>query len=256
MVELINEIALILQNSGIANFRQESRWIAEEAPDAGRALAYARRRAAGEPLQYILGTAPFRNLMLKVDPRVLIPRPETETLVQWIIDRAPTGAKVLDLGCGSGAIAISLADERADLQVTAVDVSGAALALAQENARDHQVEIEFLQSDLFSALKERKFDFIAANLPYVTESEYAELDPEVRGYEPVLALTAPDEGLELILKTVAHLPEHLSPGGSAIFEMSPPQTGRVIRALNALGFTGEIVKDLCGRDRFVTGKFS
>lgn len=253
MFELINRIARILQDSGIANYRQESRWIAEESPDAAAALENARRRGSGEPLQYILGTAPFRNLMLKVDPRVLIPRPETETLVQWIIDRAPTGASVLDLGCGSGAISISLADERRDLQVTAADISIGALELAQENARECGVEIEFLHSDLFSALSGRKFDFIAANLPYVTESEYAELDPEVREYEPVLALTAPDDGLELILKTIARLPEHLLPGGRAIFELSPPQTGRTIRALNAVGLHGEIVKDLCGRDRFVTG---
>ena len=253
MKELISEISQILKNGGVENFIQESRWIVEDAPDADTAFSYARRRAGGEPLQYILGTAPFRNLMLKVDRRVLIPRPETESLVQWLIDRVPHGGKVLDLGCGSGAIAIALADERRDLQITAVDVSSDALALAKENGQFCGVDVEFMQSDLFSALDGRKFDFVAANLPYVTEEEYAGLDPEVKDYEPKLALTAEEDGLFLILKTIETLSEYLNPGGGAIFELSPHQAKRTASALKAAGFSPAIVKDLCQRDRFVTG---
>ena len=253
MNDWIKEISAILQTGGVENFRQESRWIAEDAPDTDTALAFARRRAAGEPLQYILGTAPFRNLMLKVDPRVLITRPETENLVQWLIDRVPDSGKVLDLGCGSGAIAIALADERRDLTVTAADISTGALALAKENARSCGVEVEFIHSDLFSALGERQFDFIAANLPYVTEEEYLELDSEVRDHEPKLALTAADEGLELILKTISALPCHLPIGGGAIFELSPHQAARAADALQSAGFAAEVIQDLCRRDRFVTG---
>ena len=253
MRELLRKISKILQDGGVENFIQESRWIVEDAPDADSALDYARRRIEGEPLQYILGTAPFRNLMLKVDRRVLIPRPETETLVQWLIDRVPAGCSVLDLGCGSGAIAIALADERRDLQVTAVDVSADALALAKENGQLCNVDVEFVQSDLFSALSGRKFDFVAANLPYVTEEEYAGLDSEVKDYEPKLALTADDDGLFLILKTIETLSGHLNPGGGAIFELSPHQAARTASALAAAGFSSAVVKDLCQRDRFVTG---
>ena len=253
MKELVGEISQILKSGGVENFRQESVWIVEDAPDFETARAYARRRAGGEPLQYILGTAPFRNLMLKVDRRVLIPRPETESLVQWLIDRVPIGGSVLDLGCGSGAIAIALADERRDLKITAVDVSIEALALAKENAQLCNVDVEFMQSDLFSALSGKKFDFVAANLPYVTEKEYIALDPEVRDYEPKLALTADDEGLALILKAIEVLPDHLNPGGGAIFELSPHQAARTAFALEKAGFTSAIVKDLCQRDRFVSG---
>lgn len=254
MNSLAAEIAVFLKNNAVENFRQESRWIVEDAANADTAREYARRRAAGEPLQYILGSAPFRDLMLQVDPRVLIPRPETESLVQWIIDCAPPEASLLDLGTGSGAIAVAAAYERPDLVVTAVDISQDALDLAKVNAKScHVGNIEFLQSDLFFALGERRFDVIAANLPYVTEEEYPLLDDEVRCYEPKLALTAPDNGLKLILQTINSLKNHLHPHGRAIFELSPPQAETAANALRGAGFHAEIVKDLCGRDRFVTG---
>ncbi|MBE6377953.1 MAG: peptide chain release factor N(5)-glutamine methyltransferase [Lentisphaerae bacterium] len=253
MNELVALVADILRNGGVENFRQESRWIAEDAPDADSALDYARRRAGGEPLQYILGSAPFRNLMLKVDSRVLIPRPETETLVQWLIDRVPYGGKVLDIGCGSGAIAISLAGERPDLQLFAADISLEALMLAKENAELCGVNVKFFHSDIFSAFDGEKFDFIAANLPYVTEDEYAELDSEVRDYEPKLALTADDDGLALIFRTIDGLPAHLSGGGGVIFELSPHQAPRCCAALEKIGMRSMVIKDLCQRDRFVAG---
>jgi len=251
---LTEKIAGILKNAGIENFIQESRWIAKESPDADTALSRARQRAAGVPLQYLLGTAPFRFLMLKVDSRVLIPRPETETLAQWIIDHAPHGGTVLDLGCGSGAIALAVASERPDLEVTAVDISHDALALAKENAALCAVRnVTFIQSSLFDSLPKQRFDFIAANLPYVTEEEYLQLPDEVRLYEPKLALTAPDDGLALILAAIAALPDHLNPGGGAIFELSPEQATRTARAITAAGMLPGILPDLCGRDRFVTG---
>lgn len=254
MNDLTAEISRILRQGNIANFTQESRWIAEDAPDRETALIWAARRADGEPLQYILGTAPFRDLMLKVDPRALIPRPETELLAQWLIDRAPHGGKVLDIGCGSGAIAIAVASERRDLQLTAVDVSPDALALASENASLCGVgNIRFIRSDLFSALENCRFDLIGANLPYVTEAEYLTLPAEVRDYEPQLALTAPDEGLALILRTISELPAHLLPGGGAIFELSPEQAPAAAAALENVGMTSSVIQDFCRRDRFVAG---
>lgn len=254
MNELIEKIKVILKKGNIANFQQEARWIAGESASAAEALDRAAERASGVPLQYILGTAPFRDLMLKVDPRVLIPRPETELLAQWLIDRAPQGGKVLDLGCGSGAIAIAVASERPDLQVTAADISPDALELAAGNAESYKVKnLSFIRSDLFSALNGCRFDLIGANLPYVTEDEYPDLPAEVRDFEPKLALTAPDRGLALILKTIRELPAHLNPRGGAIFELSPEQAPETVAALKSAGLTGDIIRDLCGRDRFVAG---
>ncbi|MBE6356724.1 MAG: peptide chain release factor N(5)-glutamine methyltransferase [Lentisphaerae bacterium] len=257
MNDLTADISRILRQGNIANFTQESRWIAEDAPDRETALLWASRRAAGEPLQYILGTAPFREVMLKVDPRVLIPRPETELLAQWLIDHAPDKGCVLDLGCGSGAIAIATAYERSDLQVTAADISTDALALAEENAALCGVKnVTFVNSDLFSALAGCRYDLIGANLPYVTNEEYPFLPAEVRDFEPRLALTAPDRGLALILQTVKELPEHLNHGGGAIFELAPEQAAETAAAMSAIGMTSTVIRDFCGKERFVAGVFN
>ena len=212
----------------------------------------AQRRCRREPLQYITGKAYFRDLVLSVDPSVLIPRPETELLVDFALEKTPRNGRLLDIGTGSGAIAVSCAAERPDLAVTAVDISSAALETARKNAKANGAEnIRFLESNLFSAVKGEKFDFIAANLPYVTEGEYPELSPEVRLHEPVLALTAPDEGFLLIQKTAEQLRSHLNPGGRAAFELSPPQAMRLKKLLEMLGFAADIARDLTGRERFV-----
>ena len=251
-----DDIEKILSSGGIGNFRQEARWIIEECTSDTAALQAAQRRASGEPLQYVLGNAPFRYLTLDVDPRVLIPRPETESLVEWVLKNAPHGGKVLDLGCGSGAIALSVAHERPDLLVTAVDLSADALTLARHNAEKNALtaRVEFVQSNLFSALSGQRFDVVAANLPYVTRDEYPLLDAEVRDFEPEMALVADDDGLALILQSIAVLPEHLNSPGMVIYELSPPQASRCAAALKAQGVHPEILLDLCGRERFVTGK--
>lgn len=252
---LREDIEVILRSAGVENFARESRWIVQESVSDEAALQAARRRAAGEPLQYVLGNAPFRYITLDVDPRVLIPRPETESLVEWVLKNAPHGASVLDLGCGSGAIALSLAHERPDLQVTAADLSLDALTLARHNAVKNNLEdrVEFYHTDLFSAFSGRKFDIVAANLPYVTLAEYPLLDAEVRDYEPRMALVAEDDGLALILQSIAELDKYLNKPGMAIYELSPPQAARTAEALQSHGFEAEIVHDLCGRERFVTG---
>ena len=212
----------------------------------------AQRRCQREPLQYITGKAYFRNLVLSVDPSVLIPRPETELLVDFALEKTPRNGLLLDIGTGSGAIAIACATERPDLAVTAVDISPAALETAKANAKANGAEnIRFLESDLFSAVEGETFDFIAANLPYVTEEEYSGLAPEVREHEPVLALTAPDEGFLLIQKTAEALRRHLKPGGKAAFELSPFQALRLKTLLETQGFSARISLDLTGRERFV-----
>lgn len=211
------------------------------------------RRIKNEPLQYILQSASFREIDLYVTPAVLIPRPETELLAGYFIDTLAPGAKMLDIGTGSGAVALSAAYERNDLQVTAVDISPAALQVARKNALDLQLDVEILHSDLFSALPGRKFDGIAANLPYVTFAEYDTLAPEVRDFEPELALTAPEDGFALIGECISQLPEHLLPGGMAVFEMSPHQTSKAAWLLKKHGFAADILCDLTGRERFVRG---
>ena len=244
---LISEITGI---SGFEMFLHPELSIPEEQEQLLQALA--QRRCRREPLQYITGRAYFRDLTLEVTPAVLIPRPETELLVDFILEKVPQNGRILDIGTGSGAIAVSCASERADVSVTAVDISPDALQIAQKNAVLCKAEnIRFLESNLFSALDGEKFDFIAANLPYVTEEEYTGLAPEVREHEPVLALTAPDEGFYLIEQTARQLAEHLLPGGRAGFELSPPQAMRLKLLLQSLGFSADIVCDLTGRERFV-----
>lgn len=213
-----------------------------------------RRREKREPLQYILGHAYFMNLDLLVSPDVLIPRPETELLVERLCKVAPRGGKVLDLGTGSGAIALALAFERKDLNITAVDVSEDALRIAKSNRSKYRLDnVDFRQSDLFSNLRGSYFDCIAANLPYVSESEYRTLMPEVKFFEPKLALIAPDDGLKLIYKCIKKAPEHLKPSGIIIFEMGITQAQNIHDVLKDTGkFKNiETIQDYSRRNRFV-----
>lgn len=212
------------------------------------------RREKHEPLQYILGHAYFMNLDLLVNPNVLIPRPETELLLERLCKIVPHEAKVLDLGTGSGAIALALGFERKDLNITGVDVSTNALKVAESNRLKYKLDnVAFFQSDLFSNLGEQSFDCIAANLPYVSEHEYLSLMPEVKDFEPKLALTATEDGLELIYKCIKKAPEHLNPGAIIIFEMGISQAKNIHDALEATGkFKNiETIQDYSKRNRFV-----
>ena len=249
----VDAALLIAEESGIPELEMILYPDRELDPELEKHLReLAQRRCCREPLQYITGKAYFRDLTLKVDPSVLIPRPETELLVDYVIEKLPFNGKLLDIGCGSGAISIACATERPDADVTSVDVSPAALETAKKNASANGADrIRFFESDLFSAVKDERFDIVAANLPYVTEKEYLTLSPEVKEHEPVLALTAPDEGFLLIEKTAVELEKHLNPGGKAIFELSPHQAERLKKLLENLGFTAGILRDLTGRERFV-----
>ncbi len=222
-----------------------------------KGLEIIERRLNNEPWQYIFERAYFRDLTLKVTPEVLIPRPETELLVDWVIDILPERGKVLDMGTGSGAIALSVATERPDAQVTASDVSCEALAVARENAKKTAPgQVRFIESDLFENLAGEKFDLIAANLPYVTESEHLTLSPEVKLFEPKLALTSGEDGLDLIRKTVKKAAEYLAPHGSIILEMSSGQTETVAKLFcETLQYCAiEIKKDYTDRNRFVAAR--
>lgn len=267
---LIEKYAEKLKSAGIENFQNEARWLVLETldlsssalftghtVDAGACAALDElvlRRCHHEPLQYILGNAPFGELDLKVSPAVLIPRSETEVLVEYVVKHLPEGGSLLDVGCGSGAIGLLSAYRRRDITVTALDKSLAALEVAGTNARQLSLDdrVIFKESDLLSVLEKEKFNIIAANLPYVTFDEYKTLAPEVRDFEPQLALTACDEGMALIFELIRTAPGFLFSGGRIVLEMSPHQTSRAEAALTENGFSGiEVIPDQFGKMRFV-----
>lgn len=222
-----------------------------EIPEAlgAKIISSLERRAGHEPAQYILGTAPFRDLELEVNPDVLIPRPETEELVSFALENLPSGAAVIDLGTGSGAIPVALKKERPDLHITAVDLSMKALETAARNAARYDTEINFIHSDLWQAVPAGTFDLVTANLPYVSEEEYRQCEPEIF-FEPVMALTAPDNGLDLMKKAIDDLPRRLAPGGKAVFELGEWQNEHICRYGTEKGFSAVCKLDLEGKKRF------
>jgi release factor glutamine methyltransferase len=216
-----------------------------------------RRRARHEPLQYIDGTEAFRDLVLKVDRRVLIPRPETERLVQEVLDWAAgrTDLRAVDVGTGSGAIALALASEGPFARVVATDVSADALALAREN---HQrctpaAPVEFRPGDLLEPLRGETVDVVVSNPPYIGDEEAPSLDAEVRDWEPARALFAGTGGLDVIRRLVPQAAGVLVPGGLLAMEIGERQGAGVcaiIHQTNAFG-APRVRPDLAGRDRFV-----
>ena len=188
------------------------------APQRAAFDALCDRRAACEPLQYILGETEFMGLTFHVEPGVLIPRADTEILVEKALAWMKPGARVLDIGTGSGAIAVSLAKLGRPAQVTAVDVSDRALEIARRNAERNGATVEFVKSDCFSALKGRKYDMIVSNPPYISEDEMRGLMPEVTR-EPELALFGGADGLDFYRRISREAPEYLNEGGCLLFEI-------------------------------------
>ena len=214
------------------------------------------RRARHEPVAYLVGHRPFMDLDLLVDRRVLIPRPETEGLVERALELARRwpSPRIVDVGTGSGAIAIVLALRLPQAQIVAIDASPDALALAQENARHNGVadRIAFLAGDLLSPFCE-PVDLIVANLPYVSESEFDALPPDIRLYEPRQALVAGPEGLDAIRSLLPIAAQRLARGGSVLLEIGSTQ-GQAVAALAAQAFPGartSVLQDLAHRDRMV-----
>ena len=210
------------------------------------------KRADGVPVAYLRGFKEFYGLRFAVDPRVLIPRPETEILVDavraYVGDRALT---VLDVGTGSGAIAVALAVSAPALRIIATDVSAVALSVARANAESHGVRIDFRQGDLLAPVMER-VDVVAANLPYLRDDDLEQLaaDRTSLAFEPRVATVAGSDGLALVRRTIADLPRVLTDDGTAFFECDPPQVVAIAALLSALGPT-DVVQDLSGLDRVV-----
>ena len=190
------------------------------------------RRLNFKPIQYIVGTTEFYGLTLRVAPAVLIPRPETELLVEAVLARVASDARILDLGTGSGAIAIALAHALPQASVTALDLSPEALAIARENAASHHLDIRFLTSDLLTAVAdEAPFDAIVSNPPYIAEAEAPTLHPQVRDHEPWQALFSGPTGLEIYLRLIPQAQTLLKPGGLLALEIGQGQSNAIAALL-------------------------
>jgi release factor glutamine methyltransferase len=224
---------------------------------AARWPALRQRRLAGEPVAYLLGEKAFAGLTLQVDARVLVPRPDTEVLVEWVLDALPaagTGTpRLLDLGTGSGAIALAVAARRADVAVTATDASAGALAVAQANAQRLGLPLRFAHGPWLAAVPCERFDVIASNPPYIAEG-----DPHLAdlGHEPIGALTAGPDGLDDIRQIVAQAPDALNTGGWLLLEHGHDQAAAVRVLLADRGFQAVVSRrDLAGIERCSGGNW-
>jgi release factor glutamine methyltransferase len=226
------------------------------AEEAAKISAAVQRRAEGEPLQYITGLQPFWDFELIVSPDVLIPRWDSEVVIERALELLPPNkpAKVADICTGSGAYALAIKHSRPPVSLTATDISEAALEIARQNAAKYDLNIEFLQGDLLAALPAgQKFDLIVSNPPYIRED--AELPGDVL-QEPHLALFGGKDGLDFYRRLATDAGEHLLPGGHILFEIGCDQAEDVSALLSAAGFTDiRVGQDLAGLDRWVSAIF-
>lgn len=211
-----------------------------------------------EPIQYILGATEFDGLRFRVDARALIPRPETAELVSLVAESVAPDALVLDIGTGSGCIAVSLAKRLPQAKISAYDVSPEALTLAAENARNQNVTIDFRQMDILHEVPADApvFDAIVSNPPYVTDSERASMDANVRDYEPALALFVPDDDPLLFYRAIADFAvSHLAVGGQLFFEINHRFGAATAALLQSKGFDKvSVLRDTFGKERFVVAR--
>jgi release factor glutamine methyltransferase len=283
LTETLNSAAIILSTAGITNARLDAEvllahiirkdrvWLITHRDDVlgdnpqqdfDDAI---RRRIRREPLQHIIGSQEFWGLEFKVTPDVLIPRPETEFIIEAalaIVHKRNQQVRIIDLCTGSGCIAVSLAKELTSANVIATDASEKALAVARENARNHGVadRIRYLEGDLFDPLEELdirgQIDFIVSNPPYVRAGDMATLQPEVKDYEPLMALIAGPEGTEIAQRIIKHATEYLKKNGALIMEMGLGQAEALTNMVEATGTYAkpEILKDLAGIERVLVAR--
>lgn len=275
MADEVQALMAILQRTtawfeerGIDNARREAEWIFAETLQLERMELYTRfdmpidgdelillrervqRRGRREPLAYVLGTQPFCGLTLRCDARALVPRPETEELVERVvrIARQRPAGRLVDVGTGSGAIALACAAALPDWEVVGTDCSAAALELARDNAAAAGLDVAFQQGHLCAATP-GPWDLVVANLPYIAEAERSECDPEL-AFEPAEALYAGEHGLALIADLIVALPNLLAATGEAWCEHGWQQGGRIVDLAEDAGLTARIHQDLAGRDRY------
>jgi len=233
----------------------------EEEPPEPQRTAFRemiRKRAEGMPVAYLVGYREFYSLQFAVTPDVLIPRPETETLVMEAVRRIQSmvAPRVLDLGTGSGCIAIALARQHKTVRITAIDVSSSAITIATENAARHGVtdRVTFAQGDLFAPVAGLTFDLIVSNPPYIAHGEFANLDVGVREFESRPALDGGPDGLDFYRRIAAEVPVYFSPGGALLVEIGATQEAAVRELFAAHLEPGPTFKDPAGRPRVVSAR--
>jgi release factor glutamine methyltransferase len=270
----LHRVARRLMRAGVIPAERESAWLIEAAagrrwqdilvegevgPEAERrSLSLARRRAAGEPLQYVTGVAGFRNLELTVGPGVFIPRPETELVVDRALGHLPEAGVAVDVGTGSGAIALAIADERPDARVLATESSAAALKWARANRARLSLAVELYHCDLLSGLPQSvrgRVDVVVSNPPYVAPEETNSLPPEVLGHEPHEALFAGAHGTRSLRRIARLARSWLRPGGWLVVEIGAAQEELARVLLDENGYVDASVQtDYNGRPRIAAGR--
>lgn len=272
--QLIVQATRLLEQAGVDTPRLDAELLLADLLGVGRAYLFARpeggvggdvvheflrrleRRLKREPLAYILGRAEFYGLEFSVTPDVLVPRPETEVLVEAVLAKEP--ATVADIGTGSGCIAVAAAVNLPHARVWATDISEGALRIAYENAQRHRLadRVQFLHGDLLQPLAGLRFDVVASNPPYVAESERLSLQPEVRDWEPVHALFTGEDPLQFHRRLSAEAHFHLREGGWLILEVGMGQAEAVATLLEEAGYRQvRILNDLAGIGRVVEGRY-
>jgi release factor glutamine methyltransferase len=255
LLDPVDQRILICHALGIARtalITQSDRALSDA--EAERITRLLQRREYGEPVAYIVGSREFYGLPFETTPAVLIPRPDTELLVELALERLPPRGRVLDLGTGSGAIAVALAHTRPDAQVTALDVSEAALQIAVRNAQRNGAQVRFLHSDWFAAVAGDKFDLIVSNPPYIADGDRHLAEGDLR-FEPSGALTDFADGLSALRTLVLGAPAHAEPGAWLLMEHGYDQSEAVRRLLSSAGYT-EVAswQDLAGIERVSGGR--
>jgi release factor glutamine methyltransferase len=256
--DLVRAAAERLGRAGVDEPLREARLLARKAIDAAAFDAFIARREKREPVAYILGRKEFWSLELEVTPAVLIPRPDTETVVEAALAelKQHPPSRILDLGTGSGAIILALLSEWPHATGLAVDRSAEALAVAHRNARRHRLveRIVFREGDWAEGIAER-FALVVSNPPYIADDEFATLDPDVRDHEPASALKAGPQGLDAYARIAAALPALLTANGRAVIEIGHAQAAPVAALFTKSGLeVVRIVKDLAAHDRVVVAR--
>lgn len=274
VLKVLNWTKGYLAEKGIENPRLEAEWMLCEALSLDRVGLYLNfdkplsdaelatyrslvlRRGRREPLQYILGTQEFMGLEFQVTPAVLIPRHDTEVLVSEAVKRAGACRAILDIGTGSGCVAIALAHALPEAEVSSVDISADALAVARGNAERNSVTVHFFQGSLFEPFAGRRFDMVLSNPPYIPAGDLSTLQQEVRGFEPMTALDGGADGLDFYRRITAEAPGYLNPGGWLLFEVGAGQAPQVLELLCKEGFTKDTFTQLdpAGIERAVGGR--
>jgi release factor glutamine methyltransferase len=271
---VLERVEATLRGAGTGSPELEAKWIVEAATNRHRSELlldpqitsedeadchrFAARRAAGEPLQYVTSRAAFRGVELTVGPGVFIPRPETELVAERAMAHLPYAGRVVDVGTGSGAIALAISAERTDACVFGTESSPLALAWAQENRELLGKNVDLLLCDLLDGLPralEGAFDVVVSNPPYIDPAQLRDLPSEVRDHEPHTALFAGERGLDVTIRLADAALRWLKPQGWLVLEIGSDQAQRVVTLLGAAGFDSFTVKrDLAGRDRIAEGQ--